>query len=99
MIEKTYDTYHSLLTNFLDGFLIKDRFTKELEKYRGIDIPTYINKILLSKTLDIESALSMAFIFDKTRNGADFWKTMDKAWKNFLKSYYARKNTLFKSIW
>lgn len=99
MIEKTYDTYHSLLINFLDGFLIKDRFIKELEKYHGVDIPTYINKMLLSEYLDIESAFSMAFVFGKTRNGADFWKTIDKAWKNFLKTNYVRKNTLFKSIW
>ena len=103
-IERSYDTYHWLLMDFLEALEIKDRFIKALEAFNGFDISTYINKVLLRKGSGITSAITSAFPFTYTGTvNREFWNGINEAWQYYLVECVTDnavpKSKLFKSIW
>lgn len=84
-IERTYDTYHWLLMDFLEAVEIKDRFIKALETFNGFNISIYINKVLLKKGSGITFAITSAFPFTYTGTAnRKFWNEINEAWQHYL---------------
>ncbi len=82
-IERTYDAYHWLLMDFLDGMKIKDRFINTLKAYNGFGISTYIKEVLLKEGVGITFAITAAFPFTYTVE-KKFWNEINEAWQHHL---------------
>lgn len=101
MIEKSYDIYYELLSDFLNKYRIKNIFIFEVEQANNLSFEQYIRKLL---TIDdgIIAAITNAFSFEYTTSfHKNYWDTLNSLWILYLYSSIniKPKNNKFKSIW
>ena len=105
MIEKSQEVYYQLLYAFLKQNNVYETFINELIFFRNSSsIHEYIAKEFMSvKYGDFCNAISMAFPYDETANGRNYWFGISHKWRAYLRDYKlsitTNQNTNMKSIW
>jgi len=101
MIEKSYDVYYELLSDFLNKYRIKNIFIFEVEQANNLSFEQYIRKLLTTND-GIIAAITNAFSFEHTTSfHKKYWDTLNSLWILYLYSSIniKPKTNKVKSIW